>query len=1382
MPGEHWPYPVAIAWKRAAASLEHDHDTLFQYRFLEDVWSCIQRLLALQLLGGMTPRGPESTAIDLDGLAQPSLGHWARCIDSLLKAAAAPSDAAPLRAIGDAYRLRAHQPGAFSFLQGINELLECRDRLPRNGKVSVQQVFAKLGHLRTRAAHRATWSKQKTLTVVQLMRTCVEELLSLDTLRDSIRVFAVNANGERIALDGSQALELRKSVPFWGGCTMCGGADGSIDLQGLCVVAACPHCREVQVHVLEALGDWRNERAASAASYRCAGCDEVARVAAWSRPLARRLATGTQETLWIENLKLRHRATINDACNISLDVFNPALAMAHEVTLETELPDDVDQLGATSVVDALPPRSQRRIETLLAVRQPGRHEVRLSLKWLERPAGAEQPARTRTQPIGAIWLDADRRGPGQLVGRETEAATLHERLLRASQGMGGSVVIEGDEGIGVAALTRDFVARAPADVVVLQSRIESDELRPFQPLTELVLKYARYYLGVERLSDGETTEDVLLFSGSLLEAVARVSELAGFAYSVSQAQPATPTSTTELEQRAAVALVDFFQQAANQAKALVICVERVDEAQPGALRILRTMLQGIERRRWMIVFTQRVGAAAPDGERCERLARLLGRADLRLGLKPLSAQDVAGVLAQRYPRHDFPPELVNLLWQASRGVPLYLMLTLDSLESGNVLSEHDGVWHCTTDLHTIDLPAEAARFVEHKLNRLPPDYLDLVRQAAVVGPRFGAEVLAAVQRTGTGAIATGDQRWQMLRTLGELERTYRVIVDEGGEFEFTHRKLWDLAYHQLPAAQRALLHGLVVDHLQKQQPPSVARDLVIADHALRADRLTVATRYLLERAPPLLERGRWDQVHGLLERALALAQKRVELDDDEIRRVMALTALARHGAGQVRDAIELDAELAETAHRSGAHDLVSQARLRQARGAIALEDFSGAERAARQAIEAARAAKSGDLEIEALAVLATALRAQRRPEAEAIARECVALCDQTQHSEVHRADCLLTLARLAFDRGDCDAALEHATTARQLYRDRGAASEISKAEFALSWIHERCGRLPDAVEAARAVLERREADADVVEVARANLRLGQLLTRTGAMVSAREHIARARRFWQQVDNNVQLARCWLAEAELEFEIDRSERAEELAAQAVSALQAGDDIEARAIGYCLLLRSQTRHGSTEQVEATLQAARTAVDATAISGDARLDLDLCQVAALRFLRRHAEALAMLEQHRAGTVVSAAPRLAGRWHLESALIKRALGQSEQAVEDGRIAVQVLSRSGDEMLVCLGQTALAVLLVDCGDHASAEPMLNALRQTCEEFSDQLGVAICERELGRIAAARGQREKAERHLEVAQEILDRISDFRGIGILSDLREALELNGPLGPS
>jgi class 3 adenylate cyclase/tetratricopeptide (TPR) repeat protein len=292
---------------------------------------------------------------------------------------------------------------------------------------------------------------------------------------------------------------------------------------------------------------------------------------------------------------------------------------------------------------------------------------------------------------------------------------------------------------------------------------------------------------------------------------------------------------------------------------------------------------------------------------------------LTLSLSPLSDDETARLIAGLLERSVLPAETQQALLVRAGGNPLYAEQFARMLEEGGAVEEER-------------LPETVQGLIASRLDLLPADEKAVLQDGAVLGKTFW---------TGGVAKLSEIDAEELSRSLHALERKQFVrrerqstVADET-EHAFRHLLVRDVAYGQIPRAERAEKHRLAAEWIESLRRSEDQAEM-LAHHYLQALELTRAAGGDVE---PLADRARL-ALRDAGDRALGL---------------YALSAAARFYAAAIELWPEGDADLPQLLFRYGSSVRKSE------RGAEALE----------RAYDALIAAGEREAAAASLAMLAT---------------------------------------------------------------------------------------------------------------------------------------------------------------------------------------------------------------------------------------------------------------------------------------------------------------------------------------------------------------------------------------------------------------------------
>jgi DNA-binding SARP family transcriptional activator/predicted ATPase len=468
-------------------------------------------------------------------------------------------------------------------------------------------------------------------------------------------------------------------------------------------------------------------------------------------------------------------------------------------------------------------------------------------------------------PIVRPALPAVLIGPGPFVGRGPEL----DRLFSAWQTRGThAVLIAGEPGVGKTRLAGEWSRRAyEQEAVVLYGRCDEDLGAPYQPFAE-ALRSLVPCVGADRLRGLRGVEALLPLVPGLPDVVP----------DLAPAARADPDTERYALFDAVVALLEI----ASAGAPVVLILDDLHWAAKPTLLLLRHLLRFGDHARVQIVGTYR----STDLDRSHPLAAML--ADLhrdgtatRLNLSGLDEDDVTAYVAEA--GYD-DQELAHALASVTGGNPFFLIEALRHVD------ESGGVWDQST------LPQGVREAVSRRLSRLSAETNKALSAAAVVGSRFGLELVEHV--IGNDLIDAFD----------EACKAGIVIEEPGGRYRFNHAIVRQSLLAELASVRRMRLHQRIAATLETQPGADEERLAELAYHYFEcawAGNAVKAVEYCRRAADQAMARLAYEGAADLYDHALhAIDEIDDELPDrdDQIAQLLVARCEALLAAGDVASA------------------------------------------------------------------------------------------------------------------------------------------------------------------------------------------------------------------------------------------------------------------------------------------------------------------------------------------------------------------------------------------------------------------------------------------------------------------------------------------------
>ncbi len=188
---------------------------------------------------------------------------------------------------------------------------------------------------------------------------------------------------------------------------------------------------------------------------------------------------------------------------------------------------------------------------------------------------------------------------------------------------------------------------------------------------------------------------------------------------------------------------------------------------------------------------------------------------LTISLSPLSDEETAQLVGELVPGPSLDAETRAELLVRAGGNPLY------AEQYSRILAERGGI---------AELPETVQGIIAARLDLLEPEQKELLQDAAVLGRTFWSGWLASAMDLDRTAV---EERLHELERGGFVRRERRSAVAEETQYAFPHVLVRDVAYAQLPRAERAELHRRAAAWVESIGRPEDLAEM-LADHYLRA--------------------------------------------------------------------------------------------------------------------------------------------------------------------------------------------------------------------------------------------------------------------------------------------------------------------------------------------------------------------------------------------------------------------------------------------------------------------------------------------------------------------------------------------------------------------
>ena len=432
---------------------------------------------------------------------------------------------------------------------------------------------------------------------------------------------------------------------------------------------------------------------------------------------------------------------------------------------------------------------------------------------LVRIKGAAEPviARRLIKIIAAHrHLDRDR---STLVGRDWELAALTAMLDRSIKGRGCVASVVGPAGIGksrIVAETAAIAASRGAQVFSTYCESHTSEV-PFHASRRLL----RAALRVDELDDEVAREWVATeIAPPDPEDLILLQDALGIRDPAVELPPVDPDAA----RRRLTALVNTI--ALSRETAGVFVIEDAHWIDPTSESLLAEFLAVISRTRSLVLITHRPEYQGP-------LSRSPGAQ--AIALAPLDDSHTVALVTDLLGADSSVTELTAQIADRAAGNPFFAEEIVRDLVGRGVLTGERSAFKCALGAVDVDVPATLQAAIAARVDRLDASAKKTLNAAAVIGLRFGSELLASLVEQ------------PVISELIKAELIDQVRFTPCAEYAFRHALIRAVAYGSQLKSDRATLHRRLASALEEQDPQSVDEQAaLIAEHLEAAGDLHAA--------------------------------------------------------------------------------------------------------------------------------------------------------------------------------------------------------------------------------------------------------------------------------------------------------------------------------------------------------------------------------------------------------------------------------------------------------------------------------------------------------------------------------------------------------------
>jgi DNA-binding SARP family transcriptional activator/predicted negative regulator of RcsB-dependent stress response len=436
-----------------------------------------------------------------------------------------------------------------------------------------------------------------------------------------------------------------------------------------------------------------------------------------------------------------------------------------------------------------------------------------------------QAARSGKLPtaIAAPLPVAIRRTPSApTVGRDRVLEILRKDLSQAQAGTGQVTLISGEAGVGKTRVAADLAREASRHgvLVLWGTGYAHEHLVPYGPLIEALENYL-----VHRSEEREELAAQYPLLTSLIPSLV-----------LSSSGPAPAASAEVAHGRLFAAFAGLLAGFATTQPVLLV-LDDLHAADAASLQLFQYLIGAAADHRWLILGTYREEELV-SGSGLQRIVTAAARESLirRVGLRPLSYDDIVPLVEALLPGGTPEPALVHRIYALSLGNPLYVHQMVRAMQEEERLVLADGQWRPLSG-DTGAVPRQIHELVAARVNHMGEDVGRVLTLAAVVGMEWSFEdLLAAARRAFPASL-----REEALLDALDRALAARILDERDDLFVFRHPLFRAALYGQTPTHRRSHLHAAVAEGIERRRPQEVE---ALAYHYVRSHNKDKALEYL----------------------------------------------------------------------------------------------------------------------------------------------------------------------------------------------------------------------------------------------------------------------------------------------------------------------------------------------------------------------------------------------------------------------------------------------------------------------------------------------------------------------------------------------------------
>ncbi len=396
------------------------------------------------------------------------------------------------------------------------------------------------------------------------------------------------------------------------------------------------------------------------------------------------------------------------------------------------------------------------------------------------------------------------------VGREEKLNTFRITLEDIKGGMGHTIFIAGEPGVGKTRLACEFKRiAAKEDFIILESVCGYGNTQPYLPIQQALMSSGKDMIRSMSFMDGE--ENGTMDDKEMLEAHRN----AAFYETAEQ-----------------------FRKLAGEERYLIF-IDNMHWADKGTLNLFHYLADRLRDCTILFIGTYQPGDAVP-GTALIGIKQQMSRKNLytEIELEPFDIHETEEMLIELTGIEDIPKNFISKLYRKTKGNPLFIKECVHHMiETGIISTEH-----CKFPYERDDfaIPELIQDVIERRILRLEDSAREVLQLGSVVGEVVPFSLLSN---------ASNLDEFDLLDQIDLLMANKLWIEDPEEEiFQFTHNMVHDIVYNGIGKwLEKKRLHLAVAEAIKNVYDESFdKRYSTLADHYMKAEKYKRALEFYLE--------------------------------------------------------------------------------------------------------------------------------------------------------------------------------------------------------------------------------------------------------------------------------------------------------------------------------------------------------------------------------------------------------------------------------------------------------------------------------------------------------------------------------------------------------